>query len=295
MKIVSIELSRRSDENTINLLNNLLSKGISNPILYDNVIIEINMDLERDDPIKALYRLMYETKYVRNVTSRITGVSKFILGLSVGEALFYINRATPPHLRSLIQESTTNIQDIIACLHTFLIEESDMSAYYISEFCTQVGFGVNEINEITHNDKMMKLLNSLHKTANFKKSDKILPMYPLTPTSFETVDELTGKPMHLNIILSPDRVHDFYEMLYYNLYTNNTIKVVNISKEYTSSNISKTDVIYIVTLYYESFKYIDPLCVDDDCYDVAACETIDFNSYIQRNINLVNEALAAYK
>ena len=119
-------------------INQLLEKGIFNDYVFDHYWIAITVEL--DEYIQFLYRYMWEDLYLHikqswyftptNLSQSATRRSVFtdnktlFVDMSLSEALQFIELATPPALKHLIPESTNSVDNVIAILKQFLMEEN---------------------------------------------------------------------------------------------------------------------------------------------------------------------------
>lgn len=110
------------------------SKEDVDGLLYNNMkddyVFEksyITIDIGEADPIDILYRKYWEDVFLQtdDTHKSLYKPSIFKMVISLNEAMMYINKATPPRLRHLI-DTIKSVDDIVKTLEEFLIVESDM-------------------------------------------------------------------------------------------------------------------------------------------------------------------------
>ena len=121
-----------------------LTKGFVNDELFRTNVFTIH--IEDLQPIDMLYRRMYEERYLNlnKVNRSRFGASTALVNITVGEAMFFVNKVTPPLIKTRYKNVTESIDVIKDLLTHFLIEETDQLPYHISEFQKTIGLNYFE-------------------------------------------------------------------------------------------------------------------------------------------------------
>ena len=139
MKVTKIDAPHELDK-----LNSELSKGFINDELFRTNMFTIY--IEDLQPIDMLYRRMYEERYLNldKINRSYFGKDRGAVNITIGEAMFFINKVTPPLIKSRYKNITDSIETITDLLTHFLIETQEQSSYYISEFQKIIGLNYFE-------------------------------------------------------------------------------------------------------------------------------------------------------
>lgn len=128
MKIVICRDSVNENDD-INIVTQMLSKGIYNDYLLDNFFIKLIISEDKSLAIRTLYRKLWLTLYLKNqqmyaefVNNDKGDMSR--IDISLSEAISFIRAATPPALKHLIPDSLTSIDSILDVLEQFLVDDN---------------------------------------------------------------------------------------------------------------------------------------------------------------------------
>ena len=123
--ITEIKVSKQSSSNEINIINELLSKGNYNDILFNSQLI--NVVVKKITFIEFLYRLNWENcalKYNKNSTYDPSTFS-INMTISINEALGFLQFALPEYLKNRMYASIKSVDDIIESMLLLLEESKD--------------------------------------------------------------------------------------------------------------------------------------------------------------------------
>ena len=142
LRMISNVLLIQIDEKDINcqMADHLLKRGVFDDYIFENVPVLLCMtDV---DTLSILYRLLYETVYMRYPkTSRYVSRNRIILRMTLSEALGYIYEATPPIFSEGMKKDIKErgVVAVREMLLTLLVDKSNTNhQYYISLFKKRV-------------------------------------------------------------------------------------------------------------------------------------------------------------
>lgn len=166
----------------IDTINHFLEQGHNMPIIFDDCILSVTIkNVNREE---FLYRRLFEDSFLHRKVWKSNVIDLYI---SLSEAMLFINTATPPILKDKIRESTSNINDVIECLKTFLIEDSKSRPTHISIFkdCVMLKRFENPWKQmITNNPMLLKKCETMIDMSNSNNlNHAIYIMYSQFPIS----------------------------------------------------------------------------------------------------------------
>ena len=233
----------------IDKLNMELSKKCVNDELFSTHFFTLH--IKQPDAIDVLYRRMYEERYLRfdrkNLSKFNNEMGFYVLNITVNEAIYFVNKVTPPLMKSRYNNSQTDsIETILDLLKHFLMESNGQVEYYHSEFKKATGFNYFETSN-SYDINRMTLLRKYSPSApliDMMVCDDFNELYNENP-------EILNKEIDIHVMFNFIKKNGLQELVD----IINSCENENVNKFYIL-NIFKTDFEgYFVDVYINNYKF----------------------------------------
>lgn len=235
--------------NNINKLNAELSMRYVNDELFRSNFFKICIRCV--EPIDVLYRRMYEERYLRlprkDLSKFNNEMQYYMLNITVGEAIYFVNKVIPPILKRKYGDSQTeSIEMILDLMKHFLMESTGQEGYYQSELKKAIGFNYFETSNSydLHRNRMLRKFNPNGSIIDVMVCDCISDLYHENPDILDTK-------------------HDIHVMFNF-LKKNNLQQIIDIINNCEKSDVNKIYILnifktefegYFVDMYIENYKF----------------------------------------
>jgi len=138
MKILDISYNYQNDVKETAFIDSLLARNIPNDYLFEKCCFLVQIDAH--DYVCLLYRLMWETMYLRRkdkaIISWLQNIGRMSIYMSITEALSFIHQSLPPALKKNLENELVSIEAIQSKLRDILIgtDGTEQEEYYKSHF-----------------------------------------------------------------------------------------------------------------------------------------------------------------